>query len=220
MERRLLGFFSGFPARRFPPAVAERLSRDISERDSLVFVSAWPQDYERNDSDSAGMYNMFLEYGMTFARRHVIDSRTDAAEAAGLVREASCVFLMGGHPGLQMELIRGKGLDTAILGSTTAVLGVSAGAINMAKRSLDTKESPVPYDGLGLADITVKPHFRPDDRELAADLLRISAGLPVCAMEDESAIFAVDGEIWHTGSIYFIHKGRISRFSQEKLKQC
>lgn len=68
MERRLLGFFSGFPSRRFPRSVAGRLARGMACRESLVFVSAWPEDYRRNDSDSAGMYEMFLEYDMDFSQ--------------------------------------------------------------------------------------------------------------------------------------------------------
>ncbi len=56
-------------------------------------------------------------------------------------------------------------------------LGVSAGAINMARHSLDTKESPVPYAGLGLADITVKPHFELGNQEVLSTLLQISMDL-------------------------------------------
>ncbi|MEY8311090.1 Type 1 glutamine amidotransferase-like domain-containing protein [Oscillospiraceae bacterium 42-9] len=217
MERRLLGFFSGFPSRRFPRSVAERLARGMACRESLVFVSAWPEDYRRNDSDSAGMYEMFLEYGMDFSQRHVVDRRMEPEKAARLVREASCVFLMGGHPGLQMKLIRDAGLDAAIWDSASAVLGVSAGAINMAKRSLDTKESPVPYEGLGLAGITVKPHFVPGDQALLSLLLSISMELPICAMEDNSAIFAAGEEITPLGSVYWIAQGKISPFSPQNL---
>lgn len=217
MERRLLGFFSGFPSRRFPRSVAGRLARGMACRESLVFVSAWPEDYRRNDSDSAGMYEMFLEYGMDFSQRHVVDRRMEPEKAARLVREASCVFLMGGHPGLQMKLIRDAGLDAAIWDSASAVLGVSAGAINMAKRSLDTKESPVPYEGLGLAGITVKPHFVPGDQALLSLLLSISMELPICAMEDNSAIFAAGEEITPVGSVHWIAQGEISPFSPQNL---
>lgn len=215
MEHRLLGFFSGFPSRRFPRDVAERLGKELDHRESLVFVSAWPEDHERNDSDSAGMYRMFLEYGLSFSQFNVIDSRTGTSQAVGLIQEASCIFLMGGHPGLQFQLMRNTGVDVAIRNSASVVLGVSAGAINMAKRSLDTKESPVPYDGLGLADITVKPHFKPDDRQVLATLLQISAGLPICAMEDDSAIFVAGSEISYTGNIHWVDKGRITPFSPD-----
>ena len=98
-----------------------------------------------------------------------------------------------------------------------AVLGVSAGAINMSKRSLDTKESPVPYDGLGLADITVKPHFELENQQVLSTLLQISMELPICAMEDDSAIFVAGDRISYTGQIHWVSKGEICSLSQGSL---
>ena len=217
MDHRLLGFFSGFPNHRFPHDVAKRLSEELKNRDSLVFVSAWPTDHARNDSDSTGMHGMFEACNMPFKRHYVIDSRMEASHAARLIHESSCVFLMGGHPGLQLQFIRDTGLDAAICDAAAAVLGVSAGAINMAKRSLDTKESPVPYDGLGLADITVKPHFQLENRQVLSTLLQISMELPICAMEDDSAIFVSGDRISYTGQIHWFSKGKICPLSQGSL---
>ena len=217
MDYHLLGFFSGFPNHRFPRDVAKRLSEELTNRESLVFVSAWPADYARNDSDAAGMHGMFKECNIPFVRHYVIDNRMEASHAARLIHEASCVFLMGGHPGLQFQLIRNKGLDAAIRDAAAAVLGVSAGAINMAKRSLDTKESPVPYDGLGLADITVKPHFELENQQVLLTLLQISMEMPICAMEDDSAIFVAGSRISYTGQIHWVSKGKICPLSQGSL---
>ena len=217
MDYHLLGFFSGFPNHRFPRDVAKRLSEELTNRESLVFVSAWPADYARNDSDAAGMHGMFEECNIPFVRHYVIDNRMEASHAARLIHEASCVFLMGGHPGLQFQLIRNKGLDAAIRDAAAAVLGVSAGAINMAKRSLDTKESPVPYDGLGLADITVKPHFELENQQVLLTLLQISMEMPICAMEDDSAIFVAGSRISYTGQIHWVSKGKICPLSQGSL---
>ncbi len=217
MNYRLLGFFSGFPNYRFPHDVAKILSEELIHRNNLVFVSAWPTDYDRNDNDSSGMHNMFVECNIPFAQHYVIDNRIEAPNAIRLIHEASCVFLMGGHPGLQLQLIRDKGLDNAIRDTKAAVLGVSAGAINMAKRSLDTKESPTPYDGIGLADITVKPHFKLENQQVLSSLLEISNKLPICAMEDESSIFVKGGSISYTGQIHWVNKGNICPLSQEML---
>jgi peptidase E len=217
MAHRLFGFFSGFPDHRFPEAIGRRLREELLRRDSLVFVSAWPDDYARNDSDSDGMHGMFEEYGMPFARHRVIDNRTEAAAAQKLIREASCIFLMGGHPGMQLRLIRATGIDAAIREAASPVLGVSAGAINMARRSLDTKESPIPYTGLGLADITVKPHFSLDNQQVLSTLLRISMELPICALEDESAIFASSDRISYAGQIHWVKDGKIRPISKGDL---
>lgn len=171
----------------------------------------------KNDSDSAGMHSMFKEYNIPFAQRYVIDNRMEAIQAQQLIQEASCVFLMGGHPGLQLRLLREKGLDTAICNAKAAVLGVSAGAINMAKHSLDTKESVTPYDGLGLANITIKPHFSLENNEVLSTLLRISKELPICATEDNSAIFVVGDSISFTGKIHWVREGKIAPLLLDNL---
>jgi peptidase E len=209
MDYRLLGFFSGFPNHSFPSDVAERLRGELTQRGSLIFVSAWPAEYAVNDRDAVGMHGMFEEIGLSFAQHHVIDNRMEFSHATRLVHEASCVFLMGGHPGLQLRLLRETGLDKVICNTPAILLGVSAGAINMAKKSLDTKESPVPYQGLGLADITVKPHFEPKDQHILSSLLTISMNLPICAMEDNSAIFVLGDQITSMGNIHWIHQGKI-----------
>ena len=218
MDNRLLGFFSGFPNRRFPCEIAERLREKLLVRDSFVCVSAWPADHERNDIDLTNMHGLFEDDNMPFARQYVIDNRTETAHAVQLIHEASCVFLMGGYPKLQLELMRNLHMDIAIRNANAAVLGLSAGSINMAKRSLDTKEFPVPYNGLGLADITVKPHFELEDQQVLSSLLAISTELPICAMADNSAIFVVGDDISFTGQIHWVSKGKIRPLSQGNLR--
>lgn len=218
MRPKLLGFFSGFPSRHFTDEIAMRLEEELSVRESLVFVSAWPSDFSRNDDDAAGMHGMFAERGMTFRRYHVIDGRTGSAEARRLVREASCIFLMGGHAVQQFQLIRDKGIGDEIRGCGAVVLGVSAGAVNMARRAVDIYESLLPYDGLGLADITVKAHFNFSDENLVGTLRTVSMALPVCAMEDESAIFVKGSHAEIFGSIHLIDKGIITTLAQEWLE--
>ena len=174
-----------------------------------------------NDSDSAGMHSMFEECDMPFKRYCVIDNRTVASEAKRLIREASCIFLMGGHALQQFQLIREKGLFEEIHKSFAVILGVSAGASNIAKRALDIWESLVPYDGMGLADITVKAHITQENRELLHTLSQVSVeqNLPICAMEDESAIFIKKSGVTYIGQIYWIDKGKICPLSLEILKE-
>lgn len=221
MSARLLGLFSGFPARRFTDDIALRLQSALSVRERLVFVSAWPSEYARNDEDAAGMHGMFERRDMAFQRYDVIDRRTAPEQAQRLIKEASCIFLMGGHAVQQYQLICEKGIRDAICSSSAVILGVSAGSSNMAKRALDIWESHVPYEGLGLTDITIKAHVAPEDQAMLQTLRAISAEheLPICAMEDESAIFVEAGQVTHVGRICWIHNGEISPFVPEKLRR-
>ena len=194
MNAKLLGFFSGFPTHLFTDEIAEVLREELPERGWLVFISAWPQDHARNDEDRNGMHQMFAERGMAFREHHVIDRRTGPAEAAELVRAADCVFLMGGDPVAQMALIRDLGLVSLLRDSPAVILGVSAGAMNMGRHVAEIWETKAFYEGLGLADVTIKSHYTEGDWFVPL-LKELSREHPIVAMEDESAIFIqADGQ--------------------------
>ena len=210
--------FSGFPTHHFTDEIAEKLRELISIRDNLVFVSAWPSDYDRNDDDAAGMHGMFAERGMGFSRFSVIDRRTDSDEAGRMIREASCIFLMGGNATLQMQLIHEKQIYDALHESSAVVLGVSAGSMNMGKTTVDIWESLVPYEGLGFADITMIGHFSYDDTERLRLMKEVSMERPVCAMEDKSAIFIRNGKADIIGVIHRIDRGVIGPFTEADVR--
>ena len=218
MNASLLGLFSGFPTRHFPDAIAGVLRENLPRRESLVFISAWPEDFARNDDDSGGMHGMFAERGMAFARHYVIDRRTGAKDAVKWVREADCVFLMGGEPTAQIKLIRDLGLVSELLSSRAVILGVSAGTMNMGRYVADVWESKELYEGIGLTDFTVKAHYT--EKEWFIPVLKeISMIRPVTAMEDERAIFIKDGAVWKFGNIHWIDRGGIASLTDETLEE-
>ena len=215
---RFFAYFSGFPTHHFPDEIAARLKKEIPVRSNLVFVSAWPFEYSRNDDDAAGMHEMFAEQDIGFERFYMIDDRTESKQALNLITEASCVFLMGGNATEQMRLISDKRIRDAIIACSAATLGVSAGSMNMGKTTVDIWESLEPYEGLGFADITVIGHFSYEDEERLNLMKRVSMNCPVCAMADESAIFIRNGQATCTGEIHWIDKGIITEFSSNLIQ--
>ena len=214
---RFFAFFSGFPTHHFPDEIAARLKKEISVRNELVFVSAWPSDPSGNDEDAAGMHGMFAERGIGFEHFYVIDDRTGPEQALKRITDASCIFLMGGNATEQMRLICDKGIRDAIISCSAATLGVSAGSMNMGKMTVDIWESLVPYEGLGFADITMIGHFSYDAEERLDLMKRVSMDRPVCAMADESAIFIRNTQVACTGEIHWIEKGEIKAFSPNMI---
>ncbi|MCL2300864.1 MAG: Type 1 glutamine amidotransferase-like domain-containing protein [Firmicutes bacterium] len=209
MDYKLLGFFSGFPD-GFPWDVAGRLREELTERGSLVMIASELSKHEKVDRYAAQWRGWFEDIGLPFEDYHTIDDRMEPAQAVRLVEETSCVILMGGDPAQQMRFLRDTGLDEALCKTSAAILGLSAGAVNMAARSLGIWESRPPRAGLGLANITVYPHYDPSDEEALAELLRISETLPICAMEDDSAIFISGERVSSMGEIHIIDRGRIT----------
>ena len=218
-SNKAIAFFSGFPERRFTEEIAMRLKKELTIRKRIVFISACPEDYQQNDEDSAGMHGMFEEYGIGFDRFCVVDARMEPAEAQRWAREADCFFLMGGGVcAEQMQLMRDKGICDIVREGPAMVLGVSAGSMNMGKTTVDIWESLVPYEGLGFADITMIGHFSYEDTERLRLMKAVSMERPVCAMEDESAIFIKDGKVDMIGIIHRIDQEEIGPFTAEDVR--
>ena len=208
MNASLLGLFSGFPTHHLPDEITLVLRENLPRRESLVFISAWPEDCARNDDDSDGMHAMFAERGMAFGDHRVIDRRTGAADAMHQVRAADCVFLMGGDAALQIKLIRDLGLEEELRNSPAVLLGVSAGSMNMGRFVADVWETKALCEGLGLTDFTVKGHYA-DDAWFLPALKEMSLARPIAAMEDESAIFIKADAVWSLGNIHWLVDGEI-----------
>lgn len=219
MNAKLLGFFSGFPTRHFTDDIADILKKELTVRDSLVFVSCHPDDFVQNDEDSHGMHNMFAERNMSFIRHSVIDRRTTPEDAVRLIREASCIFLMGGNATLQYQLMCDKGIVSEIRQSSAVILGVSAGSMNMGYPTVDIYETMKPYEALAFANLTVKAHYLSEDDYWLDSLKQVSMEMPICLMVDESAIFVKEESIAKIGQIYWMVKGEITPITREQLEQ-
>lgn len=218
MNARLLGLFSGFPEHHFSDKLEAVLRENLPKRDLIVFISADPENYAQNDDDRDGMHDMFAELGMAFAEKHVIDRRTGAEEAVRLVREADCIWLMGGESTWQIQLIRDLGIDTELHKSKAVILGVSAGSMNLGRTVAYVWDDPKFYEALGFTDITIKAHY--EDGEWFAPLLKeMSMTHPIVALEDMSAIFVKGDDIWKIGGMHLIDKGVIGPVTDDMLRK-
>ena len=220
MRKELLGVFSGFPDHHFSKEITDRLRIELTERKSIVFITACPLDYEQNDDDCDGMYEMYLEQGLPFEKHCVIDKRTDPETAKELVENADCIFLMdGGVCEEQLEMIREKGCYEALLNCHAAIFGVSAGSMNMARKTVDFFESMEAFEGLGFTNITVSCHHDPEDTWRYEQTLKMSEERTVYAMEDMSAFFIKDGRIDVIGTVYQAKNRKLKALTEKDIKE-
>lgn len=218
MHEKQIGFFSGFPDRRFTEEIADELRKILKIRNRLVFISAWPDRSKQNDDDSTGMHNMFVSCDMPFSSFCVIDERTDVETAQKEIENASCLFLMGGNATAQMDMIRRKGIFGKIKSFRGVILGVSAGSMNMGNPVVDIYESVLPYEGFGFAGLTIKSHYPISDETLRYMTAQVSTETPVTLMKDESAIFITEDGVKLIGEIYLMDRGEIRPFSKDDLR--
>ena len=214
MNARIIGLFSGFPEHHFNDVHEKVLRDNLPKRDSIVFISADPENLAQNDDDRDGMHEMFAERGLGFTHKHVIDRRTEAEEAVRLVREADCIWLMGGESKWQIELIRDLKLDVELHKSHAMILGVSAGSMNLGRVVAYVWDKPEFYEAIGLTNITIKAHFE-EGEWFVPILLEMSKIHPIVAMEDMSAIFIKGDDIWKIGNMYLFDKGELRPITDE-----
>ena len=88
MRKRFLALFSGFPDHHFSDEITKRLREELTQRKSIVFITACPLEYEQNDDDCEGMYEMFAEQNLPFEEHCVIDKRSEPSIAKECVKNA------------------------------------------------------------------------------------------------------------------------------------
>jgi len=132
------------------------------------------------------------------------------------------VFLCGGGTLRQAAYLKETGLNRALCAFEGVVIGLSAGAINMGKTSLCSKdadnETTVVYSGLGLADLTVEPHFDPDNRDfIETELYPLSDRLRITALRENGGARVCGKQITYFGTVCLIHHRQLHILHQEVL---
>ena len=144
---------------------------------------------------------MFKSNGIIFKETHVIDNRISKKEAKEYIKKAEVVWLSGGNTLNQIKEIKEYDLIETLQNREKVTIGMSAGSINMAKRVVLAKDinDNIPelsiYDGIGLVDINIEPHFDPTDEEHNKDIYEASKSSTIYGLYDDSFIKIVDDEI-------------------------
>ena len=154
----------------------------------------------------------------------MLDAR-NLQSAVTLIPKASLVLLAGGHVPTQNRFFHRLALDALLKDFAGTVMGISAGAMNMAKvvyaqpeepgESLDPAYDRFP-EGLGLTEIQVLPHYQ-NTRSLMLDGKRLfeeitfpdSRGHRFLAIPDGSYVLKDQSGAFLYGEGFFIQDGKI-----------
>lgn len=200
----------------FSDAISEQLQKRISNRNKFAFVaSEFEQLHEKTDHYFEFFRSMFEEAGIHFEESYVVDGRMTIDEVQRAVAEADVVWLSGGNAPAQRQYFQKYGLENLIREHSGVIIGMSAGAINMADTSIYTLTCghcvQEICEGLGCVDITVEPHFQYSKNP--EELLELSRTYLIYGLCDESAIICIGNEIEFYGEVYKINAGQIEKIT-------
>lgn len=210
-----LSWFNDF----FPEKLVKWLHEDITDRKSLVMISADPSGYtgEQINFDNVSEWTWLNQANIIFDEYHFIDYRMQKEDARRLIQNASVIFLCGGYPVLQNDFLAEYELSDVIKNSNAVIMGASAGALNMAAKWLslnnnDEVETSTIYYGIGFDHFAYESHSQRDYATFVQGyLFPLSEEIDVYAAEQESAIRVKDGKIDIMGPLYLISRSKIQK---------
>ena len=201
--------FSDFSKENGFSLIADEFKRDLKDYNKMVFIASDPSIGEITDKYAEEYLKWFEKIGINFENKVVLDNRLDSKKMINEIKDASLIYLMGGTTLLQMKFLRDNRLVESIVNTDCLIIGLSAGAINMAKTSILTTtcghDKQEIYKGIGLLDKTVEPHFTLDN--FNDELKELSYKYLIYGMCDESAIIVRDDKCTYYGDIYILKNG-------------
>ena len=200
----------------FEPNIEESIKKDLNGKKSIVFIPTSPTNYEKNDLYTYG--NSEIKGIMTYIgnisnidKVTIIDDRISSYERIELIKNTDVIYLLGGNPFNQIEYINNNKYDELIRNFNGIIIGTSAGAMNLCKNVYYSKDEDfdksIFYDGIGLVDITIDPHFDINNKEQVEEIINNSVDKEIIGLPNESAIRIENGNIEYINEIY-IYNGK------------
>lgn len=205
--------FSDFSQENGFSLVEKDFKKDIKNYKQIVFIASNPSIGEVTDKYVERYLGWFERIGIYFENKVVLDNRMDNVKMINAINNASLIYLMGGTTDLQMKFLLDNELVEPLRKADCIVMGLSAGAINMAKTSILTvtceHEKQEIYKGIGLVDKSVEPHFSLDN--FSEELRGLTYKYSIYGMCDESAIIVLGNECKYYGDIYLLKEGKAEK---------
>lgn len=218
--------FCGFTKeKRFGNRVSAYFKNDMKETNSIVFIPGEYKLSSKTEQFVASDLEWFKEIGIEFQKVYVFGKGIySQEEMKRILANADVIFLMSGFAVQQNKFLEENGLKEIIRDSNGIVIGISAGAINLGRISVCSKntlkgiEETNIYKGIGRVDYTFEPHFNPErDFELDSELKYISSRIKLYEISNDIGIKILDNNKYELieGNMYIIENKSVKEVGED-----
>jgi len=193
-------------AKRTAWEVNEKAFRDAGEH-AVVAVFPWARaSFDRKYEKRKILTDYFIGLGA-----RIVDflGYSDLTETISQkIAASNLIYLTGGYVNALVERLRKRHIDELLRDYRGVIVGRSAGALALCKKCVITcrcNQKVSLVDGLGLADLSFKAHYKPQ-KDPALQLL--SKGEKIYAVPSKSAIVYDYGVRSVIGSAYIFEDGQ------------
>ena len=171
--KKIKYIFSGFSVEEhFGKEVSRVFQKDLKDCKNIIFIPGGMGKNSKTDKYVNTDVEWFREIGIDIKNVDIFDVDMNMETLEEKINNADIIFLMGGDTIGQFEFISKLDISEKIKEFQGAVIGVSAGAINLGNISICSKdiddgvENTKIYEGIGRIDYTFEPHFEISNCEL------------------------------------------------------
>jgi peptidase E len=194
------------------------IKKVIDDTSTVLFIVSRLNEFHKNDERAKRVMEWFQAINIDFESYELIDNRMIKKEQQEAIKRAKTIFILGGDTLAQIELFKENELDHLLKEHQYPILGISAGAINMAKRSVlpltPYRDRSWVYKGVGLVDVTITPHFDKNDKKrIEEEMFPMSYDGVIYGLEENGTILVEGDNIEYYGNIYKIHNGEMKLFN-------
>ena len=115
--------------------IKDYLKNEIKEKSLLFLIPSSFENLEKIKKHMNLIINFLDNIDINFEEIYVLEKNDNKMEAKEKIRKANLIYLMGGDPNIQLDIISEFDLENEIKNSRATILGMSAGAMCMSKYS-------------------------------------------------------------------------------------
>ena len=194
--------------------VFKRSAREVNERafqdagePLVVLVFAWARaSFDKGYKKRKTLVDYFISLGAsTINFTEYSDSNETIAKK---MANSNLVYLTGGLASVLVERLKNMGVDRLLHDYRGVIVGRSAGALALCRKCIITCRSNSNVkiiSGLGLADLTLKVHYR-SEKDIALE--RLSREEKIYALPEGSALVYNNGVCSLMGEVYLFENGK------------
>lgn len=194
------------------------IKNNVESPVNMVAIASTKDNYEKNDKYFYGeetVVGVIRTFKKIFPNINIslLDSRVTKEEGINKLMNADIIYLLGGNPFTQLDYLKENKFDDVIRNTCALIIGVSAGAMNLGanvyySKDEDYKESII-YNGIGVTDITIDPHFDINNKEQVNEIMENSKKIRIIGLPNESAISIFGNDIKYIGNVYIYENGEL-----------
>ena len=200
----------------FSKNLLNEMKKDLKDTKTISFIASSPNKHQKNldfvygAEGITGMINHLKEIH-TFEQINIID---ELNKDKNILINSDVIYLLGGNHETQLEFIKDNSFDKILKEFNGILLCTSCGAMNIAKKGYYSKDEEESesffYDGIGLIDITIDPHFDINNKEQVSEAIKMSSIHKIYGVPNDSGIKIENNEIKEIGNIYIFDKQNLS----------